>query len=127
MRAWCNGGMQGRLEMNGHFYYGTHGGNRGSGGVCLNRPGGTNVDQQRFYAFDATTGYLDPYAPKFDAPMGIWSYAAVQGGLLVGGDFAAAGDLQTVQQGLAFFPGTRDEGRARPARWPRRASPDQRA
>ncbi len=105
-RTWCNGGMQGRLEVNGHFYYGTHGGNKGSGGVCLNRPGGTNVDQQRFYAFESSNGYLDPYAPKFDTPMGIWSYGAVPGGLLVGGDFAAAGDLQTVQQGLAFFPGT---------------------
>jgi hypothetical protein len=105
-RTSCNGGMQGRLEVNGHFYYGTHGGNKGSGGACLNRPGGTWVDQQRFYAFDATNGYLDPYAPKFDTPMGVWSYGAVPGGLLVGGDFAAAGDLQTVQQGLAFFPGT---------------------
>jgi hypothetical protein len=101
----CNGGMQGRFEVNGHFYYGTHGGDKGAGGRCQAYPGGPNVTQQRFYVFDQTGG-LYPDAPEFDTPMGIWSFGATSGGLLVGGDFTFAGDRRNVQQGLAFFPGT---------------------
>lgn len=101
----CNAGMQGALEVNGHFYYGTHGGNQGSGGRCWASPsGGPNVSQQRYFVFDAASGALLPDNPSFDAPMGVWSFAALPGGLLVGGDFTrAAGYLH---QGLAYFPGT---------------------
>ncbi|MGL5861841.1 MAG: hypothetical protein ACRCY9_11370, partial [Phycicoccus sp.] len=42
-RTWCNAGMQGTLEVNGRFYYGSHGGNKGSGGACWATPAGTNV------------------------------------------------------------------------------------
>jgi hypothetical protein len=105
-RTSCNGGMQGRLEVNGHFYYGTHGGDQGSGGRCLDRPGGTWVDQQRFYIFNGVNGYLYPDAPDFDTPMGVWSFAAVPSGLLVGGDFTFAGTARDVSQGLAHFAGT---------------------
>ncbi len=103
----CNGGMQGRLEVNGHFYYGTHGGDQGSGGWCDLAPGLRPVAQQRFFVFRSTDGALDHLAPQFDSPMGIWSFAVVPGkGLLVGGDFTFAGDSQTVARGLALFPGT---------------------
>lgn len=105
-RTSCNGGMQGRLEVNGHFYYGTHGGDQGQGGHCLDRPGGTWVEQQRYYVFNGVNGYLYPDAPDFNTPMGVWSFAATSGGLLVGGDFSFAGTARSVQQGLAFFPGT---------------------
>jgi hypothetical protein len=103
----CNGGMQGRLEVNGHFYYGSHGGDRGSGGWCDRAPGLPRVSQQRFFAFRSSDGMLDPFAPQFDTAMGIWSFAVVPGrGLLVGGDFTFAGDSQTVARGVALFPGT---------------------
>ena len=105
-RNLCNGGMQGRFEVNGHFYYGTHGGNKGSGGRCQAYPGGPNVVQQRYYVFDSANGTLQPDAPTFDTPMGVWSFAATSAGLLVGGDFTFAGERSNVQQGLAFFPGT---------------------
>ncbi len=103
----CNGGMQGRLEVNGHFYYGTHGGNKGSGGSCSAYPGGPNVTtQQRFWVYNSGDGYLLPYAPEFDSPMGVWSFAASPEGLLVGGDFTFAGARNVVQQGFALFRGT---------------------
>jgi hypothetical protein len=105
-RTSCNGGMQGRLEVNGHFYYGTHGGDQGQGGHCLSRPGGSWVEQQRYYVFNAVNGYLYPDHPDFDTPMGVWSFAATAGGLVVGGDFTFAGTARNVTQGLAFFPGT---------------------
>lgn len=104
-RTSCNGGMQGRLEVNGHFYYGSHGGDQGAGGHCLDRPGGTWVEQQRYYVFNASNGYLYPDRPEFDTPMGVWSFAATDAGLLVGGDFTSAGTARNVAQGVAFFPG----------------------
>ncbi len=106
-RTKCNGGMQGRLEVNGHFYFGTHGGNKGGGGACSAYPGGPDVTtQQRFWVFNSSDGYLLPYAPEFDSPMGVWSYAASPQGLLVGGDFTFAGARGVVQQGFALFRGT---------------------
>ncbi len=103
----CNAGMQGRIEVNGHFYYGSHGGDLGAGGWCALAPGDVKVTQQRFFAFRSSDGVLDPFRPDFDTAMGIWSFAVVPGrGLLVGGDFAFAGDSQTVAHGVAFFPGT---------------------
>ena len=33
-RTSCNAGMQGRIEVNGHFYYGTHGGDQGEEGAA---------------------------------------------------------------------------------------------
>jgi hypothetical protein len=105
-RNLCNGGMQGRFEVNGHFYYGTHGGDQGNGGRCQAYPGGPNVAQQRYFVFDSATGTLQPDAPDFDTPMGVWSFAATPAGLLVGGDFTFAGSRSNVAQGLAFFPGT---------------------
>ncbi|MEO3936143.1 hypothetical protein V3N99_05205 [Dermatophilaceae bacterium Soc4.6] len=106
-KSWCNGGMQGRLEVNGHFYYGSHGGDKGSGGRCWASPANhTDVAQQRYMVFDAAGGSLLDYAPTFDTPMGVWAFASVPGGMLVGGDFFIAGDRHTQQQGLAFFRGT---------------------
>ncbi|HEY7723629.1 MAG TPA: hypothetical protein VIB11_17475 [Pedococcus sp.] len=105
-RTSCNGGMQGRLEVNGHFYYGTHGGDQGEGGRCLDAPGGSWVDQARYYVFNGVDGRLYPDAPDFNTPMGVWAFAATGGGLVVGGDFTFAGTARDVQQGLAFFPGT---------------------
>ncbi|MGO4600905.1 hypothetical protein AB4030_03060 [Terrabacter sp. 2YAF2] len=103
----CNGGMQGTLEVNGTFYYGTHGGDKGNGGYCWQSPTvPTQVAQQRFFAFRASDGALTDYAPAFDSPMGVWSFAAVPQGLLVGGDFTVAGDRNTVAQGLTLFRGT---------------------
>ena len=95
------------LEVNGHFYYGSHGGDKGSGGRCWVSPTDrTDFAQQRDMVFDATSGALLDYAPTFDTPMGVWAFAAVPGGLLVGGDFFIAGDRNTQQQGLALFRGT---------------------
>jgi hypothetical protein len=105
-RTSCNAGMQGRLEVNGHFYYGTHGGDQGEGGRCLSAPGGSWVSQQRYFIFSATNGSLYPDRPEFNTPMGLWSFGATPGGLIVGGDFTYAGTARVVQQGLAFFPGT---------------------
>ena len=106
-KTWCNGGMQGRVEINGHFYYGSHGGDRGRGGYCWAAPGGPTVDATRFMQFNADDGTLNTYAPQFDTAMGVWSFAELPGrGLLVGGDFTFAGDAVTVARGLAFFPGT---------------------
>lgn len=103
----CNGGMQGRLEAGGHFYYGTHGGDVGQGGWCYTAPNDpTHLVQQRAFAFSATDGAALDWAPTFDSPMGVWAYAAVPQGLLVGGDFTLAGDRSQVQQGLALFRGT---------------------
>ena len=105
-RTSCNAGMQGRIEVNGHFYYGTHGGDVGEGGRCLSAPGGPWVDQQRYFVFSAANGSLYPDKPDFNTPMGVWSFGATSGGLIVGGDFTFAGTARDVQQGLAFFPGT---------------------
>lgn len=103
----CNGGMQGTLEVNGTFYYGSHGGDKGRGGYCWQSPTvPTQVSQQRFFAFRGMDGALTDYAPQFDTPMGVWSFAAVPQGLLVGGDFTIAGDRNTVTQGLTLFRGT---------------------
>ncbi|WP_374968279.1 hypothetical protein [Terrabacter sp. BE26] len=97
----CDGGMQGALEVNGTFYYGTHGSH------CWQSPtSSTSIAQQRFFAFRASDGALTAYAPQFDSPMGVWSFAAVPQGLLVGGDFTVAGDRNTVARGLALFRGT---------------------
>ena len=105
-RTWCNAGMQGTLEVNGHFYYGSHGGNEGSGGRCLLNPGGAQVDIARYAIFDQVNGYLLPDRVQFDTAMGVWSFAAVPGGLLVGGDFTFVNVTTNVHQGLMFFPGT---------------------
>lgn len=106
-KQWCNGGMQGTLEINGHFYYGSHGGDVGRGGVCWASPSNhTSVVQSRYAVFDATTGALQPDSPQFDTPMGVWCFAAVPQGLLVGGDFTWAGNSSQVHQGLVLFPGT---------------------
>lgn len=103
----CNAGMQGTLEINGHFYYGTHGGDRNRGGYCWATPnGGPAVSQQRYFVFDSASGNLLPDHPEFDSPMGVWAIAAVPQGLLVGGDFTFAGARHTVHQGLVLFPGT---------------------
>ncbi len=103
----CNGGMQGTLEINGRFYYGTHGGDRGNGGYCWASPtNSTQVSQQRYYIFDAASGALLPDHPEFNSPMGVWAFAAVPQGLLVGGDFTYAGASDRTHQGLALFPGT---------------------
>ncbi len=103
----CNGGAQGLLEVNGHFYYGSHGGDRGRGGWCLSSPTGIRVTQQRFFVFSADDATLYPFAPEFDTAMGIWAFAELPGrGLLVGGDFTFAGTRDTVARGVAFFPGT---------------------
>ncbi len=77
--------MQGALEVNGHFYYGTHGGDQGSGGRCLQNPGGAQVDIARYAIFDQVNGNLLPDRVQFDTAMGVWSFAAIPGGLLVGG------------------------------------------
>lgn len=106
-KSWCNGGMQGALEVNGNFYYGSHGGDRGNGGYCWKSPTDrTSVRQSRYAVFDSTTGVLRPDSPQFGSPMGVWSFAAIPQGLLVGGDFAWVGNRKTVRQGLALFPGT---------------------
>jgi len=106
-RTWCNAGMQGALEVNGTFYYGTHGGTRGHGGFCLASPANpTRVSQQRYFEFNATTGALLPGNARFNSPMGVWSFAAIPAGLLVGGDFTWAGSPDQVHQGLVLFPGT---------------------
>ena len=105
-RTWCNGGMQGALEVNGRLYYGSHGGDKGYGGYCTAYPGGPNVARSRFAVFDAASGALLTYAPTFDQPMGVWSFAASPYGLLVGGDFTIAGNRSTVAQGFALLRGT---------------------
>lgn len=99
-RTSCDGGMQGALEVNGHFYYGTH------GAACQTTPGGSMVARQRYAVFNGANGALFPDAPDFDSAMGVWSLAATSSGLLVGGDFTFAGSAREPQQGLAFFPGT---------------------
>lgn len=101
--TWCNGGMQGTLEVNGHFYYGTH------GNACaptVGTPAASRVSRVRQAVYDQDTGSILNYAPFYDSPMGVWSYAVAPQGLLVGGDFTLAGDRNTVQQGLALFRGT---------------------
>ncbi|GAA1899232.1 hypothetical protein [Lapillicoccus jejuensis] len=105
--TFCNAGMQGAVEVGGRFYMGSHGGDRGRGGSCWVSPSNTSlVTQSRAMAFDAGTGALQAWSPLFDSPMGVWSYAVVPQGLLVGGDFSVAGDRNTLQQGLALFRGT---------------------
>ena len=100
-RTICNGGMQGALEVNGDFYYGTH------GNLCrASTTNTTNVVRQRFAVFDAGNGTLLPDAPPFDSAMGIWSFAAVPQGLLIGGDFTWVGTAGRVQQGLVLVTGT---------------------
>lgn len=106
-KSWCNGGMQGALEVNGNFYYGSHGGDKGRGGFCWASPTNrTSVVQSRYAVFDATSGTLLPDSPQFSSPMGVWSFAVIPQGLLVGGDFAWAVSPITVRQGLALFSGT---------------------
>ena len=79
---------------------------RATAAHCSAYPGGPNVERSRFIVFDATSGVLLDYAPTFDQPMGVWSFAASPYGLLVGGDFTIAGDRSTVAQGFALFRGT---------------------
>ena len=105
-RTWCNAGMQGTLEVNGHFFYGSHGGDKGSGGRCAQSPGGGQVDIARYAVFDQVNGNLLPDRVQLDSAMGVWSFAAVPGGLLVGGDFTFVNTTTNVHQGLAFLPGT---------------------
>lgn len=113
-RQWCNAGMQAHLEVNGTFYYGTHGGDIGRGGYCSPRAfEHSSTPQQRVAAFRQSDGMLRTWAPFFDSPMGVWVYAVVPGtapgttaGLLVGGDFTLVGDRGTLQQGVALLPGT---------------------
>jgi hypothetical protein len=106
-KSWCNGGMQGAFEVNGNFYYGSHGGDKGSGGKCWVSPTNhTSVVQSRYAVFDGTTGALRPDKPQFSSPMGVWSFAAIPQGLLVGGDFAWAVNSNNVRQGLVLFNGT---------------------
>jgi hypothetical protein len=107
MRTWCNAGMQGVLEVHGTLYFGSHGGDRGNGGACWATPAGSSyVDRQRFVAFSAADGSVLPDAPDFDTPMGVWSFATIPQGLLVGGDFTFAGSADQTHQGLALFHGT---------------------
>lgn len=106
-KSWCNGGMQGALEVNGNFYYGSHGGDKGKGGYCWVSPANhTSVVQSRYAVFDATSGALRSDSPHFDSPMGVWAFAAIPQGLLVGGDFTWAINHKQVRQGLALFTGT---------------------
>ena len=48
-RTSCDGGMQGALEVNGHFYYGTH------GAACQTAPGGPLAARQRYAVFNGAT------------------------------------------------------------------------
>jgi hypothetical protein len=106
-KEWCNGGMQGAYEVNGNFYYGSHGGDKGNGGRCWVSPTNhTSVVQSRYAVFDGTTGVLRPDSPQFSSPMGVWSFASIPQGLLVGGDFAWAVNSNNVRQGLVLFNGT---------------------
>jgi len=100
-RTACDGGMQGALEVNGDFYYGTH------GSKCRVVPTSTTTSaRQRYAVFNASSGALLPDSPSFDSPMGVWSFAAVPDGLLVGGDFTWVSSPSRVQQGLVLFTGT---------------------
>lgn len=106
-KSWCNGGMQGALEVNGSFYYGSHGGDEGKGGYCWQSSADrTSVPQSRYAVFDALTGALRSDSPPFNSPMGVWTFAVIPQGLLVGGDFSWVSNHQNVRQGLAFFAGT---------------------
>ncbi|HET7660612.1 MAG TPA: hypothetical protein VFK66_09505, partial [Oryzihumus sp.] len=97
-RTGCDGGMQGVLEVNGDFYYGTH------GSKCRVSPTSTTTaPRQRYAVFSASSGALLPDTPSFDSPMGVWSFAAVPDGLLVGGDFTWVYSPNRVQQGLVLF------------------------
>jgi hypothetical protein len=96
-RTWCNGGMQGALEVGGRFYYGTH------GSSCSVAPGSTTkVDRARFAAFTSTTGAIVDGTPTFDSAMGVWSVSSVPGALVVGGDFTTVNGV--LRQGLAVVP-----------------------
>lgn len=100
-QAWCDGGMQAALEVNGRFYYGTH------GARCWTSPSNhTLLSRPRFAVFDQLTGATTSATTLFNSAMGVWSMTAVPQGLLVGGDFTIVGARQTVRQGLALFPGT---------------------
>ena len=106
-KTWCNAGMQGTLEVNGTFFFGSHGGTKGQGGFCWTSPSdNTKVLQQRYFEFNATSGALLPGHADFNSPMGVWSFASIPGGLLVGGDFTWVGSPDQVRQGLVLFPGT---------------------
>jgi len=106
-KTWCNAGMQGALEANGTFFFGSHGGTKGQGGFCWTSPtDNTKVLQQRYFEFDAANGALLPGHVAFNSPMGVWSFATTPAGLLVGGDFTWVGSPDQVRQGLALFPGT---------------------
>jgi hypothetical protein len=106
-RTWCNAGMQGALEVNGHFFYGSHGGDKGVGGRCYQTPGGAQVDISRYAVFDQVNGNLLPDRVLLDSPMGVWSFGVVPGvGLLFGGDFTYVNDTINVHQGLALLRGT---------------------
>jgi hypothetical protein len=102
----CDGGLQGGIEANGNFYFGGHG-NRGSKTGCLTSPGSSTwATRYHLAVFASQNGTLEPTVLKFGSAMGIWSYAVIPQGLLVGGDFAWAGNASTVRQGIALFTGT---------------------
>ncbi len=95
-RTWCNGGMQGALELQGRFYYGTH------GNTCAAAPGSSiRLNRPRFAVFGAGNGVLQDDSPTFNSAMGIWAIGQTPSGLLLGGDFTLVNG--TLRQGLAFI------------------------
>lgn len=105
--TWCNAGFQAGLEINGRFYYGSHGGDRNAGGYCWQSPSQrTNVARQRLIEFDAASGALTSNTYTFNSAMGVWAIAALPQGLLVAGDFSQAGGSTAPRQGVALLPGT---------------------
>ncbi len=105
--TWCNAGFQAGLEINGRFYYGSHGGDRNKGGYCWQSPTQrTSVARQRLTEFDSATGALTTNSYTFNSAMGVWAIESVPQGLLIGGDFSQAGGTTEPRQGLALLPGT---------------------
>jgi hypothetical protein len=96
-RTWCNGGMQGALEVGARFFFGGH------GNTCQVSPwNATRLTRLRFAVFDVGNGVLAADNPAFNSAMGIWAIGATPAGLLLGGDFTEASG--SVRQGLAFMP-----------------------
>lgn len=105
-RTWCNAGFQAGLEINGRFFYGSHGGDRNKGGYCWQSPTQQqSVARQRLIEFDSATGGLTTNSYAFNSPMGVWAIESVSQGLLVGGDFSQAAGTTEPRQGLALLPG----------------------
>ena len=91
--------MQGALELDGRFYYGTH------GNSCAAAPSsGLRLTRPRFAVFGATNGVLQSDSPTFNSAMGIWAISQTPSGLLLGGDFTLVNGV--LRQGLAFIPST---------------------